>query len=153
MKTQLTVILILLTINIFPHAKNIQTGMYLVGPADSCTGQNTEFKVKYLSDTICLERNPIITIEDIESCSADSALTKEGKLYSLNIKLTESAGLRVKEISTRNVGKKLAIVINKKIVSVPKINDPITSGSVAVFKDSFQSLKELEKELKHEMKK
>lgn len=151
MKTLLFFITILSTLNIYPQVKDFETGLYLVLPEDSCTGENYKHTLESLSDTFCLAQAPIITIKDFKSCTTDSLQLEGKRQYSLNIKLKESAALRFKEFTTENVGKRLAFIIDKKVVMAPVIRDPITSGMLSVF-DDYPVIKELGMKLKKEMK-
>ena len=151
MKTMLFFFIIILSAsNIYSQVKDIETGLYLVLPHDSCTGKNNKHTIEFLSDTLCIAPEPVISVKDIESCMTDSLKLEGKKQYSLNIKLKESASLRFKEITTENVGKKLVFIIDNKVVMAPVIRDPITSGRLSIY-DEYPVIKELRMKLKQEM--
>ena len=72
-------------------------------------------------------------------------------MYVLNIKLNEAATSKFKEITGKNVGKKIAMVINNKVVMAATIRDPVTSGMLTISGESEQVIKEWAKELEKEM--
>lgn len=151
MKTLLLFFIIILSaLNIYSQTKNIETDLYLVVSSDSCTGNNNAHTIKFLSDTLCLKNEPVISIQDMESCIMDSMQLEGKEQHSLNIKLKGSAGLRLKEITTANVGKRLVFIIDNEIVMAPIIRDPITSGRLAVY-DEYPVIKELYTKLKREI--
>jgi preprotein translocase subunit SecD len=51
---------------------------------------------------------------------------------SILIKLTEAGGKRFGEITTEYVGKRLGIVFDGKLHSIPSVRDPILGGSLTI---------------------
>jgi preprotein translocase subunit SecD len=148
----LLLILTLTAINISPQAKNLETGLYLVNPSDSCSGISNKNSVIYLSDTLCLNPKPVITTNDFESCMIDSSAYGGNEIYSLDIKLKKTAAIKFKEITARNVGKKIAFIIDNKVVMAPVVRDRIPSGLLTVGGDKEENIKKLYEKLKLEMK-
>jgi preprotein translocase subunit SecD len=151
-------ILFILLITLFPvsnsfsQEKNIETGLYLIIPPDSCLGKSNIHAVKYLSDTVCIGEQPVIRVRDIESCITDSSKINSNEVYFLNIKLKNSVVSKFKEVTAKNTGKKLALVIDSKIVSAPVIRDPITSGRMTFGGDKEPIIKELGVKLREKMR-
>lgn len=133
MKTLILFVSILITsINIFPQNKTIESGLYLVISKDSCKKIQNNIKIKYGSDTLCLEQKPEITVGDIESLNTGTEIMDGNKIYALNIGLKESAKIKLKEITEKNIGKRMALVIDKEVVMAAMIRDPVTNGRLTV---------------------
>ena len=143
--------IIVSSLNIFPQTKDIDTGLYLVVSKDSCSAQNSKNTIVFLSDTLCLEQNPIITVNDIESYKTLTSTLDGKEMYVLNIKLNKSAVLDFKKITEKNVGKKMAMVINKEVVMAAIIRDPITSGMLTISGETEQTIKGWAKKLEKEI--
>jgi preprotein translocase subunit SecD len=139
------------SLNIFSQSKGNETGLYLAASQDSCYGQNNKNTVVFSSDTLCLEQNPIITVKDIESCETETSRLDGKEMYILNIKLKAAAAEKFKIITEKNVGKTIAMIIDKKVIMAGVIRDPITSGMLAVSGEKEQIIKEWGKELKKEI--
>lgn len=142
--------IIISSINIFSQSKSLRTGVYLAAPKDSCTGKNNEVMV-YSSDTLCLKKIPIISVKDIDSCISETSKLDGKEMYVLNIKLKEAAKLEFKKITENNIGKKIVMLIDKKIVMAGVIRDPVTSGMLTISGASKKEIKTWEKELKKEI--
>ncbi len=153
MKSQiLFLILIISALNIFPQSRSIETGLYLSIPRDSCSAQNNKNTIIYLSDTLCLEQNPVITVNDIDYCSTGTAKLDGNELYVLNIKLKKTAASKFKEATEQNVGKRMVMIIDKEAVMAAVIRDPVTSGRLTVSGVKRQKIDELKTKLQHEMR-
>ena len=139
------------SLNIFPQSKVIDTGLYLVISTDSCSGQNNNNIIVFSPDTLCLGDKPIITVKEIESYKTQTSTLDGKEMYVLNLKLNEAATSKFKEITKKNVGKKIAMVINNKVVMAATIRDPVTSGMLTISGESEQVIKEWAKELEKEM--
>ncbi len=68
----------------------------------------------------------IMTGSDLVSVAVDSPLTGT---YQINFELTSEGAKIFSDYTTNNVGKILAIVLDNKIISAPRINSAITEGS------------------------
>jgi len=147
----LTFILILPALIVFPQTKHIETGLYLVIPSDSCSGINNKIAVRYMNDTLCLEPKAVLTVKDFEFCETAESKLDGMEMFVLNIQLKDSSALKFKDITTKNVGKRFAFVIDNKVVMAPVIRDPITSGRMTVSGDKEANIKEMYKMLKREM--
>jgi preprotein translocase subunit SecD len=133
MKTLILLLGILITsLNIFPQNKTIESGLYLVISKGSCKKTQNNIRIKYASDTLCLEQKPEITLGDIESCNTGTQNMDGNEIYALNISLKESAKIKLKEITEKNIGKRMALVIDKEVVMAAMIRDPITTGRLTV---------------------
>ena len=138
-------------VNIYSQSKDIVTGLYLVVSEEPCNKQNVNNTIVFSSDTLCLEQNPVITVNDIESYIAENSLLDGDEMYVLNIKLNEAASLKFEEITGENVGQKMAMVINKKVIMAAVIRDPVTSGRLTISGEDKQEIDEWVKELEKEI--
>lgn len=68
----------------------------------------------------------IMTGSDLVSVAVDSPITGT---YQINFELTSEGAKIFSDYTTNNVGKILAIVLDNKVISAPKINSAITEGS------------------------
>jgi len=145
-------VIIFTSLNISKQEKYFGTGLYLVIDSDSCIGKNENNSLEYLSEKLCLGQNPVISIADFDSIIVAKAELNEENIFSLNIKLSESATKKFEEITSNNIGEKLALVINNEIIIAPIVRAKINSGLISIEDDEF-IIKELEKELNKEKKK
>ena len=60
---------------------------------------------------------------------------KRGEVVGIDITLTDAAKTQLAELTRQNVGKRLAIVIDGRLRSAPKIMDEIDNGSFTVTSD------------------
>ena len=128
----LLVSILIISINIFPQNKKIESGLYLVMSKGSFKETKNNIKIIYASDTLYLEQRPEITVGDIDSFNTGTQIMDGNKIYALNISLKDLAKIKLKEITEKNIGKRLALVIDKEVVMAAIIRDPITSGRLTV---------------------
>ncbi|MCH9030452.1 MAG: hypothetical protein IH819_12800, partial [Bacteroidetes bacterium] len=100
MKISFVLLVIIFTsLNISPQEKYFETGLYLVTDSDSCLGKNENYSLEYLSEKFCLGQNPVISIADFDSIIVATAKFDKENIFSLNIKLSESATKKFEEIT------------------------------------------------------
>ena len=150
MKTTLALI-VLLSLNILPQDKIFEAGIYEVIESDSCSKDKNYYSLKYLSEELCLKQNPLINIADFDSIRIASVEIKEQKLFTLNIKLIESATKHFEEVTSKNIGKRLALIISNNIIIAPIVKGAIRSGLISV-EDDEARIKELENQINEERK-
>lgn len=68
----------------------------------------------------------IMTGKDLKSVAVDSPISGT---YQINFQLTTEGSQIFADYTTNNVGKILAIVLDNKVISTPRINSAITEGS------------------------
>jgi preprotein translocase subunit SecD len=76
-------------------------------------------------DSYVLDREALITGDMLEYASATLENGEPVVVFRLNTR----GGTKFAEITTKNVGKPFAIVLDNKVISAPRINEPITGGS------------------------
>jgi preprotein translocase subunit SecD len=79
-------------------------------------------KRKGQDETVKLEGQVVAGNTDIEGAKATKADTGG---YQIDVMLSESAGRRMKEISTNNLRRQMAIVVDDEVISTPVIIDPV----------------------------
>ena len=132
--------------NLCPHDNKIKTGLYIVNKNDSCTDTVNFHKINYSDEVLCVDNKPILTDANFDSIKVNIDTTSYGIDYTLAIKLDSTSAKTFAEVTKSLVGKKIAIIVDGKVVSAPVLRDPITSGRIAVFSDK-ETILEIEKEL------
>ena len=110
-----------------------------------------------LADTkeeLYVQKTPVITLEDIASAEASSAevpqnvknmLKKIGRKsepsIELTIKLNSKGKTKLNEITSQNIGKRMAIFIDGDLVLAPLIREPISVGECFISYTSFEKAK------------
>jgi SecD-like export protein len=72
-----------------------------------------------LGDKVLIDNNDI----------ADAHVINRG---SIALRMTPEGARKFKSITEQNVGKRIAILLDNKIISAPTLNEPITTGSVKI---------------------
>ena len=102
-------------------------------------------------EEIFVSNNSFLSIEDIASAevivkkseipdSIKEAIKKSGGKIALkpepmvviNLRFNEGGKRKISEITTKNVGKRIAIFIDGKLRIAPKIHEPTTAGEVSI---------------------
>ena len=76
-------------------------------------------------ETYVITRKPVVTGEHLVDASAGFA---DG-MPVVNFKFDSFGGKKFGEATSKNVGERLAIVLDNEVISAPNINGPITGGS------------------------
>jgi preprotein translocase subunit SecD len=124
-----------LPVFLYAQEYQLQTGFYSVAENDSCTGGSDYLKLKSEDGEFCINKNPIVTENDFDSVKVVKDMADHGVEITLHIKLKSSAIEDFKNATGKLVGKRLAIVVNDKVIAAPVLRDPIESGEIAVFCD------------------
>ena len=132
--------------NHFSQDNKINTGLFVVSENDSCIDTVNFSKINYSDGTLCVENKPILTDANFDSIKVNIDTTSYGIDYTLAIKLDSISAKTFEKTTEGLVGKKIAIIVEGKVVSVPILRDPITSGRIAVFSDK-ETILEIEKKL------
>ncbi len=132
--------------NLFSQNNILKTGLYAVNENEDCTDTVSFSKISNSDGVLCVDKKPILTDANFDSIKVNIDTTSYGINYTLAIKLDSSSAKTFEKTSEGLVGKKIAIIVDGKIVSAPVLRDPITSGRIAVFSDK-ETILEIEKEL------
>jgi preprotein translocase subunit SecD len=79
------------------------------------------------ADTVYLHSKPQLSNGDI--ARVEAAKTMAGTGLVLSVWLTKAGSDRMAEVTSHNMGKKLAVLVNSVVVSVPTIQDTIRLGT------------------------
>src|SRR4051812_41976673 len=79
------------------------------------------------ADTVYLHSQPQLSKGDI--ARVEAAKTMAGTGLVLSVWLTKAGSDRMAEVTSHNMGKKLAVLVNSVVVSVPTIQDTIRLGT------------------------
>ena len=71
---------------------------------------------------------PLATMRDFTKATVSRT---DGQIV-LNVTLNPMAAQRVQAFSSRNVGKHLAFIVNRRVIQTPKILDPITGNGFLI---------------------
>ncbi len=80
------------------------------------------------STTIPLTRTPLVTSADITG--ANASLT-DGQ-WVVNLDMTDEAAKRVQDFSKQHVGRTVAVLVDGKVLRMPRILDPITGNGFLI---------------------
>jgi len=111
------------------------------------------------SDSLVIERNnikeyynkkPFITGENINLISLTSGLVKK---YDVIIEFDQIGTKIIKEVTTKNIDKKVAIIFDGELITAPLIRMPIENGKIMISgaweneEKVYNFVKKLEKEI------
>lgn len=130
----------------FSQENQLTTGFYSVVESDTCINSNDLVKINYSGEEFCINKIPVITSTDFDSVKVIMDTTNYGINYTIEIKLRSSAVKGFMVATSKLVGKRLALVINDKIIASPILRDPIESGQIAIFCDE-ETFNEVKKSL------
>lgn len=83
--------------------------------------------------TVWLQGTPVLDRTDLTDAAA--LLDRQGRHY-VGLRFSTEGSRRLNEISLRNIGKPLAIVIDGQLVAAPRIAEPLNRGVMAFTVDS-----------------
>ena len=90
--------------------------------------------------TVYLPSHPILTRTDLTDAAA--VRDQQGRHF-VGLRFSDSGAHKLNDVSLRNVGKPLAIVIDGRLVAAPKIAEPLNRGVLAFSVDSAPAAVEL----------
>ncbi|WP_295127467.1 hypothetical protein [uncultured Chitinophaga sp.] len=130
------------------HAQTVKpltSGIYRIVPK----GTNA-YKDQSTNETYYLSAAGAVTVKDMKSIATGIASNGYAEL---TIQLNEAGKLLFSKLTQKNVGKKLAVLVNGKVVMAPQVMSPITGGSLSVSGSfSFAEVDAMKKGLDKEMK-
>lgn len=103
---------------------------------------------KYPFKDVILAQNPVVSKSEID----DAAAGKDEYIHRpiVSIKLNEAGTLKFAEATERNIGKPIAIVINKKVISMPIVNSKISEGKIQIGGNfTMEEVEEMAEKLKN----
>ncbi len=112
------------------YVEDIKVNEFIPIPVDRINGlyATKRYDSENIENSELLD-NPSITFDEIESVIEE--INQYGEKV-INVKLTKNGAVDFRDLTTKNIGKPIAIVINKKIISIPIVNEPIPNGSFQI---------------------
>jgi SecD/SecF fusion protein len=97
------------------------------------SGQVPEgFELKYINEEpILLEKNAVLTGDALVNAAVSFDQSRFNEPL-VTLKFNSKGAAEFAQITTSNVGKRLAIVLDGKVQSAPRINEPIPSGEAVI---------------------
>ena len=91
--------------------------------------QNIDSNGNIIDEKPIILKKTVLTGADLKI--ANPGTDQYGKPI-VNIEFTKNGTQLFREVTSRNVGKPLAILLDKKVISAPKVNEPIPSGKAYI---------------------
>lgn len=146
------ILIFFISTNLYAQIPQIKTGLYVGVDSNYCKLDQTYFTLNYLSNVYCFKNKPDISVEDFDTLAIYPIKINNEAIFSMSIKLTNSATSKFENITSNNIGNKIAFIAENKIIMIPTVNGEISSGVITI-QDSEKVILELEKYLQSEMKK
>ena len=97
-------------------------------------------EVKLPDGALYMLRDPVLTRADLTEAAA--LVDKQGQNF-VGLRFSESGARKLNEVSGQNVGKMLALVVERQLVAAPRISEPLNRGVLAFSVSSAQEANEL----------
>ena len=97
-------------------------------------------QIKLPDCVLYLQRKPVLTRADLTEAAA--LVDKQGQNF-VGLRFTEAGARKLNEVSGQNVGKMLALVVERQLVAAPRISEPLNRGVLAFSVSSAQEANEL----------
>jgi preprotein translocase subunit SecD len=85
-------------------------------------------KVDLPDGSLYMQALPVLTRNDLTESAA--LVDKKGQNF-VGLRFSEEGARKLTDISTRNVGKILALVVERQLVAAPRISEPLNRGVLA----------------------
>ncbi len=132
MKRKALIILWICLIPIIANAQKQIDGIYYEIVENNCP-----YKKVRLTNTrlrVCILDEPLISMGGISSVS-EPIIERRKRLRTMTIKLSPEASDQLTRITKNLLGKNLVFVLDRKAVSLMKINGTITNGEIKLVED------------------
>ncbi len=97
-------------------------------------------QIKLPDGVLYLQRQPVLTREDLIEAAA--LVDKQGQNF-VGLRFNEAGARKLNQISGQNIGKMLALVVERQLVAAPRISEPLNRGVLAFSVASAQEANEL----------
>jgi len=97
-------------------------------------------EVKLPDGALYMQREAVLTRADLIESAA--LVDKQGQNF-VGLRFSEAGARKLNDISTRNIGKMLALVVERQLVAAPRISEPLNRGVLAFSVSSAQEANEL----------
>lgn len=85
---------------------------------------------------IYLQQQPVLTRADLTEAAA--LVDRQGANF-VGLRFSESGARKLSEVSSRNVGNMLALLIDRELIATPRIGEPLNRGVLAFGVSSTQA--------------
>ncbi|HYG43125.1 MAG TPA: preprotein translocase subunit SecD, partial [Bordetella sp.] len=97
-------------------------------------------EVKIPDGSLFMQRQPVLTRGDLTEAAA--LVDRQGQNF-VGLRFTEEGARKLNDISGQNIGKMLALVIDRELVAAPRIAEPLNRGVLAFSVPSAQAASEI----------
>ncbi|WP_251862855.1 preprotein translocase subunit SecD [Achromobacter sp. Marseille-Q4962] len=87
-----------------------------------------------------MQQQPVLTRADLTEAAA--LVDRQGKNF-VGLRFSEAGARKLTEVSTKNVGNMLALVIDRELIAAPRIGEPLNRGVLAFSVSSAQAASEI----------
>ena len=144
--------IVILAIYVLSKTPQSKTSIQFYLEAKSTDTKTLELKFRDSDESMLLEKTPVLTEKDIEG--AELVLGKdedESKPVSIQFQLSQRGSRRITEITGNNINRKIAVVVNGRIIAAPIIKQRVPKGLLFISeKFSFEEAKKIVDDLNKE---
>lgn len=97
-------------------------------------------EVKLPDGSLFMQRQAVLTRADLVESAA--LVDKQGQNF-VGLRFSEAGARKLNDISSQNIGKMLALVVERQLVAAPRISEPLNRGVLAFSVSSAQEANEL----------
>lgn len=90
--------------------------------------------------SLYVQQMPVLTRGDLAEAAA--MVDKQGQHF-VGLRFNEEGARKLAEVSSRNVGKVMVLAVNRQLVAVPRIAEPLDRGVMAFRVDDAQAAREI----------
>ncbi len=104
-------------------------------------------EVKLPDGTLYMQQKAVLTRADLTEAAA--LVDRQGQNF-VGLRFTEGGARKLNEVSSKNVGNMLALVIDRELVAAPRIGEPLDRGVLAFGVPSAQAATEIAAKIRGE---
>ncbi|WP_376842820.1 SecDF P1 head subdomain-containing protein [Bordetella pertussis] len=97
-------------------------------------------EVKVPDGSLYMQRQPVLTRADLTEAAA--LVDRQGQNF-VGLRFTEAGARKLNDISSKNIGNMLALVIDRELVAAPRIAEPLNRGVLAFGVPSAKAASEI----------
>jgi len=122
---------VVLAIYVLSKPPQSKTSIQFYLEAKSTDAKTLELKFRDSDESMLLEKTPVLTEKDIEG--AELVLGEdESKPVSIKFQLSQRGSKRCTEITGNKINRKIAVVVNGRIITAPIIKQRVLGGSLFI---------------------
>lgn len=85
-------------------------------------------EVRLADGILYMQKQPVLTRNDLTEAAA--LVDAQGRHF-VGLRFSEGGARKLAEVSGQNIGKMLALIIDRNLVAAPRINEPLNRGVLA----------------------